>query len=392
MNERQYRQIRIPMWLIAILFFINIPLAIILLIVRSIKIPVSRPAGQKTAEKGPAPVTEARSAAPKTARAAAPGGSQNTQNTGKQDDKKAKITAGVIISLILGVVFATATLGAAVTFSTSSIIADLIKIASFAAVSLGSFGAFFILNGRRKREQRYTEWIGEQDVYDLRTLSYATGLKKSRVIRDMKRMTAGGAFGPKAFVDEAEMKFFRSPEIAEKFKKDRARFSRNTGAAKDVDDYAGILLDIRHLNDEIADPAVSREISKIEEQTRYIFGYVSDHPEKRANINSFMNYYLPTTLKLLESYAQLERMGEGGENMQKSKEGIEGILSMLSEGFVRQTDQLFASESIDISSDIEVLETMMKKDGLTGTRDFDIGGAAAAAAPDEESEEQTDET
>ena len=75
--------------------------------------------------------------------------------------------------------------------------------------------------------------------------------------------------------------------------------------------------------------------------------------------------------------------------MQKSKEGIEGILTMLSEGFVRQTDQLFASESIDISSDIEVLETMMKKDGLTGTRDFDLGGAAAAA-PDRESEERTE--
>ncbi|MBR3416244.1 MAG: 5-bromo-4-chloroindolyl phosphate hydrolysis family protein [Clostridia bacterium] len=387
MNERQYRQIRIPMWVIALLFFINLPLAIILLIVRSVKIPVSRPATEKAAGDGHAYVgTQTQNDAAKAARSSDPDASDASQSS---DKKKAKMTAGVIISLILGIVFATATLGAAVTISARSILPDLIKVATFAAVSLGSFGSFFILNGRRKREQRYTEWIGDQDVYDLRTLSYATGVKKNTVIRDMKRMTAGGAFGPKAFVDEAEMKFFRSPEIAEKFKKDRARFSRNTGAVKDVEGYTKILVDISHLNDEIADPAVSREISKIEEQTRYIFGYVSDHPDKRANINSFMNYYLPTTLKLLESYAQLEKMGEGGENMQKSKEGIEGILTMLSEGFVRQTDQLFASESIDISSDIEVLETMMKKDGLTGTRDFDLGGAAAAA-PDRESEERTE--
>ncbi|MBQ6263767.1 MAG: 5-bromo-4-chloroindolyl phosphate hydrolysis family protein [Clostridia bacterium] len=385
MNGRQYRQIRIPSWLIVLLFFINIPLAVILLIVRSIKIPVSSSSADNPFEKKAGDSAGgARNAAPKSAQSAPRESHTEPQKT----DNKAKMTVGVIISLVLGVLFATATLGAAVTFSTSSFIADLIKIASLAAVSLGSFGAFFVLNGRRKREQRYTEWLGDQDVYDLRTLSYVTGVKRATVLRDMKRMTAGGSFGPKAFIDEAEMKFFRSPETAEKYKKDRDRFTKNTSAAKDVDDYTKILLDIRRLNDEIADPAVSREISKIEEQTRYIFGYVSDHPDKRSSINSFMNYYLPTTLKLLESYAQLERMGEGGENMQKSKEGIEGILSMLSEGFVRQTDQLFASESIDISSDIEVLETMMKKDGLTGTRDFDLGGAAAAA-PDGESEERT---
>ncbi len=382
MNEKQYRQIRIPIWVIVLLCFINIPLAVILLIIRSIKIPVSRPSGEKEG-------TGAKSAIGTAARNNVQSGAPTAQ---KEEKKKGKMTAGAIVSLVLGIVFAAATLGAAVTISTPDLLSDLIKLASFGAVSLGSFGAFFVLNGRRKREQRYLEWIGDQDVYDLRTLSYATGVKIGKVIRDVKRMAAGGAFGPKAFVDEAENKFFRSPEIAEKFKKDRDRFSKNTGAAKDVDDYTKILLDIRRLNDDIADPAVSREISKIEEQTRYIFGYVSDHPEKRSNINTFMNYYLPTTLKLLESYAQLERMGEGGENMQKSKEGIEGILSMLSEGFVRQTDLLFQSESIDISSDIEVLETMMKKDGLTGTRDFDLGGAAAAAPESEigESEVQTE--
>ena len=94
-----------------------------------------------------------------------------------------------------------------------------------------------------------------------------------------------------------------------------------------------------------------------------------------------MNYYLPTTLKLLESYAKIEHVGVAGENMQKSKEDIEKILDMLVYGFVQQVDQLYASEYVDISSDIDVLETMMKKDGLVGGgKDFDVksfGGAAA---------------
>ena len=377
MDEKKYRHINIPVWVIVLLFFFNIPLAIIFLIIRLIRIPVSQSSQDSSKETERADVRDDD-----------PDKAKSDAFSSRKKAKKGtgKMTAGVMISLILGILFAAATLGAAVTLSALPVLADLIRVASFAAVSAGSFVTFFILNGRRKREERYREWIADRDVYDLRTLSYATGIRKSTVIRDLKRMTAGSSFGPRAFVDESEMKFFRSPEVAEKYKKDRDRFSKNTSNAKDVEDYTKILLEIRRLNDEIADPAVSREISKIEEQTRYIFGYVSDHPDKRGNINTFMNYYLPTTLKLLESYAQLERMGEGGENMQRSKEGIEGILSTLSEGFVRQTDQLFVRESIDISSDIEVLETMMKKDGLTPVHDFDIGGAAAIA--EEESEDQ----
>ena len=88
-------------------------------------------------------------------------------------------------------------------------------------------------------------------------------------------------------------------------------------------------------------------------------------------IRTFMNYYLPTTLKLLESYSRIERVGVAGENMKQSKEKIESILDLLVIGFEQQVDQLFKNESIDISSDISVLEKMMKKDGLSGKNDFD---------------------
>ncbi|MGN1345788.1 MAG: 5-bromo-4-chloroindolyl phosphate hydrolysis family protein, partial [Eubacteriales bacterium] len=118
---------------------------------------------------------------------------------------------------------------------------------------------------------------------------------------------------------------------------------------------------------------------------------------------TFMNYYLPTTLKLLESYSRIERVGVAGENMKQSKEKIENILDLLAVGFEQQVDQLFKNESIDISSDISVLEKMMQKDGLSGKNDFDIsrfdeftdgysdeisdelgafGGTAAQTAPD----------
>ena len=86
----------------------------------------------------------------------------------------------------------------------------------------------------------------------------------------------------------------------------------------------------------------------------------------------FMNYYLPTTLKLLESYSRIERVGVAGQNMQEAKDNIEKILDMLTAGFQQQFDQIFQAESLDIPSDIEVLEQMMKKDGLRENTDFVI--------------------
>lgn len=79
-----------------------------------------------------------------------------------------------------------------------------------------------------------------------------------------------------------------------------------------------------------------------------------------------MTYYLPTTLKLLESYSEIERVGVAGDNMKSAKDNIEKTLDLLVEAYKKLLDQLYQSENMDISSDIDVLEQMMKKDGLTG--------------------------
>ncbi len=78
-----------------------------------------------------------------------------------------------------------------------------------------------------------------------------------------------------------------------------------------------------------------------------------------------MNYYLPTTVKLLTSYGMRERQSYQGENIIAARKNIEDILSTLVYAFEKQLDKLFAAEAIDISSDIQVLETMIAKDGLT---------------------------
>ena len=95
---------------------------------------------------------------------------------------------------------------------------------------------------------------------------------------------------------------------------------------------------------------------------------MNEHPEKEKQIQSFMNYYLPATLKLLNSYAELEKQPTAGENIVKSKERIEKTLERLVYAFDRQLNQLFESEAMDITTDIDVLEKMMAKDGLANDK------------------------
>ena len=115
------------------------------------------------------------------------------------------------------------------------------------------------------------------------------------------------------------------------------------------------------------------QIDRLEDITARIFRAVEGDPAKRSRIDTFLNYYLPTTLKLLESYKCIEQVGVAGQNMQETKRNIEKIMDMLVVGFEQQMDQLFKDESMDITSDIEVLEQMMNRDGLTTHSDFTVG-------------------
>ena len=125
------------------------------------------------------------------------------------------------------------------------------------------------------------------------------------------------------------------------------------------------LSEMRRLNDAIEDTVISQRIDQLEQATSKIIDQVLAHPEKLPQIRKFMNYYLPTTMKLLKSYSLLERQSYQGENIVASRHDIEEILGTLVHAFEKQLDQLFAADAVDISSDITVLETMIAKDGLS---------------------------
>lgn len=145
-----------------------------------------------------------------------------------------------------------------------------------------------------------------------------------------------------------------------------------TNASAQEDDYEQKLREIRRLNDEIDDEPVSARIDRIEELTRSIFAVVRQKPERADEVRRFMNYYLPATFKLLESYALMEKQSYQGENIVASRKKIEDILDTLISAFEQQQDRLFRAEAMDVEADIQVLETMMAKDGLVTPKGMDM--------------------
>ena len=115
-------------------------------------------------------------------------------------------------------------------------------------------------------------------------------------------------------------------------------------------------------NDMIEDETVSAQIDRMAEVSGKIFEYVEAQPQKAGQIRKFMNYYLPTTLKLLNSYFKLKKQGVDGKNITDSIVEIERILATIVKVYEKQLDALFQDEALDISTDVTVLENMMEQE------------------------------
>ena len=130
------------------------------------------------------------------------------------------------------------------------------------------------------------------------------------------------------------------------------------------------IADIRRLNDEIPDERISAQIDLIERLTAQIFDCVRKNPKKLSQIWQFLNYYLPTTIKLMEQYVTLQNQSLKTENITEGMQKIEDLLDKVIIAFQRQLDALFEADVVDITADIRVMEQMMASEGLTNKKDF----------------------
>ena len=140
-----------------------------------------------------------------------------------------------------------------------------------------------------------------------------------------------------------------------------------------------MIADIRRENDLIPDDSLSGKLEQLENKCAEIFRAVYDKPNRASQIRKFMEYYLPTTLKMVRGYRMLDERGITGEEAVYARNRIEDAMLVVLQGCEKMLDKLYQDDVLDLTTDIDVLEQMLKRDGLTQS-DLDIAAAQAKRA------------
>ena len=125
------------------------------------------------------------------------------------------------------------------------------------------------------------------------------------------------------------------------------------------------IAEMKQLDAAIANETISAQIVRLQILAQRIFDHVEANPEKLGDIRRFMNYYLPTTLKVLRAYDVLEDQEVEGENITSTMTRVESMMSTIIRAFEKQLDNLFSAEALDISTDMVVMEQMLAREGIT---------------------------
>ena len=241
-------------------------------------------------------------------------------------------------------------------------------------------------SGAMKRRQRrfatYLRTAGQKAAVPLDYLARAVDVSRKRVEKDVNLMLEKGMWGDEAYIDLGSGMLFKSQEAATAYfdAAHRAKAEQEQPrqpAAAAPEGYAAILAQIRDLNDRIADERLSAQMDRMEQVAGRIFRLIEEDENKRAAAGTFLSYYLPTTLKLLENYAAFEEAGVSGENLSQAKAKIEKTMDSIVAGFEHQLDELYRTDAMDIDSDIRVMETMLRRDTASVEDDFGLNGGSA---------------
>ena len=334
-------------------------------------------AQQQSAQQRPG--TQQQSAAQNAARSAGvpPKAAAGAKKAGKQSGPKLPrgkglTVAGAIVTGIFGLGFVTKLADAISWGGLGYMVSKLVALLAFLCLGLVLLFCGLSRTRKGKRYRKYLNLIGKRSSVSLEALARTTGASRRKVLDDLQDMLDDGLL-PTGYLDLAHDRLVLSEEgIPDEEPERKAEAASEPEPAQDDN---AILAEIRAVNDAIPDPVMSAKIDRIGEITGKILDYQRQHPGKDSQLRSFLNYYLPTTLKILRSYAQLDAQGVEGENISAAKGRIEGMMDKVVEGFENQLDKLFRDSAMDISSDVAVLEQMLEKDGLSNhNQGMTLGG------------------
>ncbi|MCL2564876.1 MAG: 5-bromo-4-chloroindolyl phosphate hydrolysis family protein [Defluviitaleaceae bacterium] len=147
-----------------------------------------------------------------------------------------------------------------------------------------------------------------------------------------------------------------APFIPAKTGDDRLNTLINEGREK--------LKDIDRMSKTINNKRVLEDVGQMKLYGEKIFHQLELYPEKAGYVRQFMDYYLPTSYKLIENYVNFKSQGAAGENIDKATAKIEEALDVTAIAFKKQFDNMFESKAMDIIAEANVMERLLKSGGL----------------------------
>ena len=268
------------------------------------------------------------------------------------------------------------------TFVTRSIAAGIAAIVMAPFIVGSGFMAFkgSSMLGQIKRFRRYTEVLKEREFCEIDELAAAVGKTVNFVRKDLLKMIRKHWFR-EGYLDkqqttlmvtqnayqqymtaQKELESRQRQEMQQQKEIKKQKLSKEAEAV--IRTGREYLEEIKRSNDRIPGIEISEKISKLELVISKIFNRVEQHPELVDDLGRFIDYYLPTTVKLLKAYEDLDAQPVQGENITNSKKEIEGTLDTIDKAFEKLLDSFFEEAAWDISSDISVLQNMFAQEGL----------------------------
>ena len=257
----------------------------------------------------------------------------------------------------------------------------------FLGIIFSICGIAMLIRGTMKialyeQAKKFKEMCSDNLYASIETLALSMGLSKSKTVKIAKKILKAGFF-PEGFMDEEETTFMVSKKIYEQYLrtqehrkileeeeakvKESGNLTNTEKTELDVMITKGLQYTNRlhELNDEIPGEVISLKLSRLEELLVEIFTRVKEHPDQMKNCSKLMEYYLPTMIKLVEAYAEYDKVSQPGEDILAAKSEIEKTLDIINQAFVELLNKLFQSSVWDVTAEAKVLTTMLHQEGLT---------------------------
>ena len=256
-----------------------------------------------------------------------------------------------------------------------------------AIVTAAMFGAgagvsgYYTSKGTRQRKlskvfDKYSKIVGNAEYMTIEDLAEKAGEDPEIVQKNLDEMIELGML-PQLKFDQKKTTMMLTKNAYDQYllaensrqerEKEEAELDAQAGSAearKVISEGEAFITKIKKANDLIPGEEMTGKLDQMERIVSKIFAQVKKDPSTAGDLRKFMNYYLPTTEKLLDAYVDLDKQPEIGENIPKTKREIEATVDTINDAFENLLDSLFEDVAWDISSDISVMKTMMEQDGL----------------------------